>query len=63
MDDYPRCVMCGDPAAVKVELSHGCYCRPNDREQWLCPQHLNRISPLGTMDLVEDLRVGGEVIT
>jgi hypothetical protein len=37
---------CGT-AIVKVELSAGCVCWPNDHEQYLCAQHAYKIEPLG----------------
>lgn len=47
------CRFCGQPAAVRVALSQGCLCYPDDREQYLCGQHLLRATPLGTMTLIE----------
>jgi len=43
------CTMCGQEAVAFVKLSHGCVCRPDDRFQNLCEQHVHRCTPLGTM--------------
>jgi hypothetical protein len=43
---------CG-PAAVYVELSRGCVCFPDDREQFLCNQHWYKMEPLGTVKAIE----------
>jgi hypothetical protein len=42
------------------ELSAGCVCYPVDREQALCMQHIVRATPLGTMELTDDLSARGE---
>jgi hypothetical protein len=62
-----KCRFCQDNAVVKVYLSKGCICYPDDHEQDLCIQHLKRATPLGTMELVEDyttekfFQKGGEI--
>jgi hypothetical protein len=49
----------GDGPAVAVfELDAGCACFPDDRWQALCTQHAMRASPLGSMELAEDLTGG-----
>jgi hypothetical protein len=45
------------PADAIYALSDGCLCYPDDREQALCRQHIDRATPLGTMTLVRDLGV------
>jgi hypothetical protein len=49
-----KCRFCNDNAVVKVYLSKGCICYPNDSEQNLCCQHLKRATPLGTIELLAD---------
>jgi hypothetical protein len=50
---------CG-PAVAVFEMSAGCICYPADREQALCMQHIVRATPLGTMELKDDLSARGE---
>lgn len=52
---YKPCRFDGSPATVLVALSDGCICHPEDREQWLCEQHFDRMTPLGTYHVLEDL--------
>lgn len=40
-------------AAVRVDLSEGCICFPEDREQALCAQHYVRMTPLGSVRVIE----------
>lgn len=47
----------GFRAAVRVSLSDGCLCYPDDREQDLCIQHLDRANPLGEMEVIKDYGV------
>jgi hypothetical protein len=54
MEYPPPCKFCGQLAIVRVALPEGCLCYPEDREQALCPQHLDRASPLGEMFVLED---------
>ncbi len=39
---------CPYEAVVKIELSDGCACFPEDHEQALCAQHLCNVSPRGS---------------
>lgn len=55
-----RCLLCGDPAVAVFMLSDGCVCMPSWSLQPLCSQHSLRASPIGEMDLVEDLTEGHE---
>lgn len=55
----PRCCQCGDPAVARFEMSRGCVVFPDDRSQYLCLHHIVRATPLGGMELVEDLTVDG----
>jgi len=41
---------------VRVALSKGCACYPDDREMALCAQHENRCSPIGTIEIIEVYR-------
>lgn len=41
-----RCRHCGGYASVFVALPQGCFVFPNDRTQYLCAQHWNRLTPL-----------------
>jgi hypothetical protein len=54
MENVP-CVMCGDPAVALYRMEKGCVCRPDDREQALCQQHIVKATPLGSMELVRYL--------
>ena len=53
------CSLCDDPAAGRFRLSRGCVAFPDDREQFLCLSHVCKSQPLGTFELVEDLRPEG----
>lgn len=46
-----------DPVVVRVALSEGCLCFPNDKEQDLCAYHFDKATPLGDMRIVEDYRL------
>lgn len=48
-----RCRFCGEPAIIHVALEKGCACYPDDREQWLCAQHLYKVEPIGAMEEIE----------
>jgi hypothetical protein len=51
-----KCRHCGSvDAAVWVALQKGCLAFPDDRDQWLCDYHFDRMSPLGGWWLLEDL--------
>ena len=44
----------GDGRAVALfAMDEGCVCFPDDRRQSLCPQHILRASPCGSMELVQ----------
>lgn len=58
VDIVVPCRFCGTPAVAVFELDAGCACFPDDRRQALCMQHVVRASPLGTMELAEDLTSG-----
>lgn len=45
----PICRFCDDFAVGLFEMSDGCVCFPEDREQWLCMQHALKATPLGSM--------------
>lgn len=49
------CRHCGQPATVRVALQKGCFALPDDRDQWLCDHHYDRMSPLGGWWVLEDL--------
>lgn len=52
----PRCRFNGHaPATVRAELSAGCVCFPDDREQFLCEQHWHQMEPLGDAVVIEEL--------
>lgn len=51
------CRLCGAPSCTVVALSHGCICYPDDRVQALCCHHAERITPLGSIDMVADAHV------
>lgn len=57
------CRFCSSPAVAIFTMTEGCLCYPDDRQQALCMQHILRATPLGTMDLEEDLTVGNEFTT
>lgn len=48
-----KCRFCKSDAIAIVALSDGCACHPEDREQGLCPQHLSRATPRGSLAIVE----------
>jgi hypothetical protein len=54
-----RCHLCNDPPVAIFAFSRGCVCSPA-RHQPLCEHHARRATPLGTMELVEDLTADGE---
>jgi hypothetical protein len=56
-----KCHLCNDPAVAVFRFSRGCYCDPAT-VQPLCLHHAHRSVPAGggSMDLIEDLTVGGE---
>lgn len=54
------CRFCSDGAVAVFTLSDGCICYPDDREQALCWHHAMRATPLGGMELRQDLTVGAE---
>jgi hypothetical protein len=51
-----RCRFCDQKAITKYELSDGCICFPEDKEQYLCLQHESRAIPLGDMILLEEFK-------
>lgn len=55
------CHLCGKPAVAVFRFSRGCVCSPAT-DQALCLQHAHRAQPAegGSMELLEDLTVGGE---
>lgn len=52
LDSVPSCRQCGVPAPYLVALTKGCIVYPNDFSQWLCAQHIDRLTPLGDSKLV-----------
>lgn len=48
-----KCRFCRSSAIAIYELSKGCFCYPEDKEQALCPQHIVSATPIGTMELKE----------
>lgn len=53
-----KCRFCTDQAVAVFDLPLGCVCLPCDRVQALCMQHIVRATPLGGIELREDLTVG-----
>jgi hypothetical protein len=47
-----RCRFCGFAACAVFSMGQGCVCYPEDREQALCPHHVLRATPLGSMEKV-----------
>ena len=41
------CRHCGTPAVAHVAVPEGCVVFPDDRDQWLCAQHLSRLDDQG----------------
>lgn len=39
----PRCRFGCAAATVFVAVPAGCFCFPDDRKQWLCPQHFCKL--------------------
>lgn len=57
------CCMCKNIEAVAIYyFSQGCVALPDLTIQPLCPQHENKMTPLGGAELLKDLRIynGGE---
>jgi len=50
-----KCRFCDEGAVAVFSLSAGCVCHPNDREQALCAQHIERATPLGTMTRIASI--------
>lgn len=57
MEAVVLCRFCATPATAVYAMDRGCFCYPDDREQALCPQHIDRASPLGSMVLVRELHI------
>ena len=47
-----QCRFGDGPAVALIEFNSGCFCYPNDREQWLCEHHINRATPLDKMETI-----------
>lgn len=58
-----KCRFCDDEALAIFHFSRGCVCYPDDRQQTLCWQHVVRATPLGGMELIEDLTLGQNFTT
>jgi hypothetical protein len=59
INDQPTfCCLCSDPAVAIYYLSRGCVARPDLTVQPLCAHHEKRATPLGSFELIKDLRVG-----
>jgi len=43
-----QCRFGDGPATVRVIMSKGCVCYPEDREQYLCEHHWYKSTPSGT---------------
>lgn len=41
------------PAVALIKFNSGCFCYPNDREQWLCEHHIHRATPLDGMKMIK----------
>lgn len=52
------CRFCGDRAVGIYSVPEGCFCYPDDREQALCPQHVIGATPIGGMEIIQDLTGG-----
>lgn len=46
---------CTAPAVVRVRLDKGCVCYRDDREQCLCDHHFYKSTPIGDMEVIEEL--------
>jgi hypothetical protein len=53
-----KCCLCDNEAVAIYYMSRGCVARPDSTIQPLCPQHENKMTPLGGAELLKDLRVG-----
>jgi hypothetical protein len=49
-----RCRFEGSPAVAIYEMDEGCLCHPEDRQQALCMQHVERANPIGSMIRLTD---------
>lgn len=50
------CSLCGAEAVAVYYLSHGCQAYPELTVQALCSQHEDKANPVGSMELLKDLR-------
>jgi hypothetical protein len=53
----PKCRFCDDLAVAKYAVNKGCMCYHNDREQYLCFQHIVKANPIESMVLLEDYTI------
>lgn len=52
----PDCIHCGRPATVIVTMEQGCFVFRDTPVQALCEQHFGRMSPLGAVLDVKEVR-------
>lgn len=53
-----KCALCSHEAVAVYYMDQGCVAYPDLTVQPLCAHHENRAAPLGSMELLKDLRVG-----
>jgi hypothetical protein len=53
------CRFCDSKPVAVFAFDSGCVCYPEDRRQALCMQHVVRATPLGSMQLAQDLTCDG----